>query len=148
MWQAQRVRFGKATARQSSLSATAASVINRTGLRRIARRVDVTSSKSPPSPRLRRDSLRSPLTRRAKTGGKGIRTPDFQLAKLALYQLSYAPARSPSRTAIRVDGTREIAIRERALRGLGRHPCLRHALLHKDCFAEMVNATTDIYSSG
>jgi hypothetical protein len=29
---------------------------------------------------------------RAKTGGKGIRTPDFQLAKLALYQLSYAPA--------------------------------------------------------
>jgi hypothetical protein len=28
---------------------------------------------------------------RAKTGGKGIRTPDFQLAKLALYQLSYAP---------------------------------------------------------
>jgi hypothetical protein len=25
-------------------------------------------------------------------GGKGIRTPDFQLAKLALYQLSYAPA--------------------------------------------------------
>jgi hypothetical protein len=28
---------------------------------------------------------------RAKPGGKGIRTPDFQLAKLALYQLSYAP---------------------------------------------------------
>ncbi len=26
-------------------------------------------------------------------GGKGIRTPDFQLAKLALYQLSYAPAK-------------------------------------------------------
>jgi hypothetical protein len=25
------------------------------------------------------------------SGGKGIRTPDFQLAKLALYQLSYAP---------------------------------------------------------
>ncbi len=25
-------------------------------------------------------------------GGKGIRTPDFQLAKLALYQLSYAPS--------------------------------------------------------
>ena len=24
-------------------------------------------------------------------GGKGIRTPDIQLAKLALYQLSYAP---------------------------------------------------------
>ena len=28
---------------------------------------------------------------RVKTGGKGIRTPDFQLAKLALYHLSYAP---------------------------------------------------------
>src|SRR5438067_2838736 len=27
-------------------------------------------------------------------GGKGIRTPDFQLAKLALYQLSYAPEKS------------------------------------------------------
>ena len=27
-------------------------------------------------------------------GGKGIRTPDFQLAKLALYQLSYAPFRN------------------------------------------------------
>jgi hypothetical protein len=26
-----------------------------------------------------------------KFGGKGIRTPDIQLAKLALYQLSYAP---------------------------------------------------------
>src|SRR6266436_9860782 len=26
-------------------------------------------------------------------GGKGIRTPDFQLAKLALYQLSYAPCK-------------------------------------------------------
>ena len=24
-------------------------------------------------------------------GGTGIRTPDFQLAKLALYQLSYTP---------------------------------------------------------
>src|SRR4029077_2889382 len=33
-----------------------------------------------------------------------------QLAKLALYQLSYAPARSPSQTGIRVGGTREIAI--------------------------------------
>ena len=28
-----------------------------------------------------------------KCGGKGIRTPDFQLAKLALYQLSYAPGK-------------------------------------------------------
>ena len=25
-------------------------------------------------------------------GGKGTRTPDIQLAKLALYQLSYAPS--------------------------------------------------------
>ena len=29
----------------------------------------------------------------SRNGGKGIRTPDFQLAKLALYQLSYAPAK-------------------------------------------------------
>ena len=29
---------------------------------------------------------------RSENGGKGIRTPDIQLAKLALYQLSYAPA--------------------------------------------------------
>lgn len=28
-----------------------------------------------------------------KNGGKGIRTPDIQLAKLALYQLSYAPVK-------------------------------------------------------
>src|SRR4029453_14611224 len=39
--------------------------------------------------RLRQGSARH--FSRAKTGGKGIRTPDFQLAKLALYQLSYAP---------------------------------------------------------
>ena len=26
-------------------------------------------------------------------GGKGTRTPDIQLAKLALYQLSYAPSK-------------------------------------------------------
>jgi hypothetical protein len=29
-----------------------------------------------------------------RLGGKGIRTPDFQLAKLALYQLSYAPGKN------------------------------------------------------
>ena len=29
-------------------------------------------------------------------GGKGIRTPDIQLAKLALYQLSYAPGGIPN----------------------------------------------------
>jgi hypothetical protein len=33
----------------------------------------------------------SKIANRKSTGGKGIRTPDFQLAKLALYQLSYAP---------------------------------------------------------
>ncbi len=31
----------------------------------------------------------------ASLGGKGIRTPDIQLAKLALYQLSYAPGKKP-----------------------------------------------------
>jgi hypothetical protein len=34
----------------------------------------------------------SQIANRKSNGGKGIRTPDFQLAKLALYQLSYAPA--------------------------------------------------------
>src|SRR5205823_725837 len=58
--------------------------------------------KSPPSPRLRRDSLRFRLTTRAKTGGKGIRTPDFQLAKLALYQLSYAPAIGTAECRLRI----------------------------------------------
>ena len=34
----------------------------------------------------------SPIPHHAKSGGgKGIRTPDLQLAKLPLYQLSYAP---------------------------------------------------------
>ena len=33
----------------------------------------------------------SQIANRKSNGGKGIRTPDFQLAKLALYQLSYAP---------------------------------------------------------
>jgi hypothetical protein len=56
-----------------------------------------------------RQSSLSP-TLRAKTGGKGIRTPDFQLAKLALYQLSYAPRKSPSRTGTMVDGRWKIAI--------------------------------------
>ena len=39
--------------------------------------------------RVRRDA--TPLNGKGN-GGKGIRTPDIQLAKLALYQLSYAPA--------------------------------------------------------
>src|SRR6266566_6570086 len=45
--------------------------------------------KGPSSLKLRRDSLRSPL--RAKTGGKGIRTPDLLIANETLYQLSYTP---------------------------------------------------------
>jgi hypothetical protein len=45
----------------------------------------------PSSPRLRRD-----IFAKRKNGGKGIRTPDFQLAKLALYQLSYAPEGTPN----------------------------------------------------
>ena len=42
----------------------------------------------------------------APHGGKGIRTPDIQLAKLALYQLSYAPGKI-------------IFIPEQAVRGQG-----------------------------
>ena len=38
--------------------------------------------------RFPQSGFRSPLS---GIGGKGIRTPDIQLAKLALYQLSYAP---------------------------------------------------------
>ena len=43
-----------------------------------------------------------------KSGGMGIRTPDIQLAKLALYQLSYTPVvffrfqRGPSLARCRV----------------------------------------------
>ena len=40
--------------------------------------------------RPRLSAIRNPVSE--INGGKGIRTPDFQLAKLALYQLSYAPA--------------------------------------------------------
>jgi hypothetical protein len=42
---------------------------------------------------LRAQLLKSAIANRKSKifGGKGIRTPDFQLAKLALYQLSYAP---------------------------------------------------------
>ena len=36
-------------------------------------------------------SLRSRLTTRAKTGGKGIRTPGLLIANETLYQLSYTP---------------------------------------------------------
>jgi hypothetical protein len=40
---------------------------------------------------IRKAELRRDVFLRRENGGKGIRTPDFQLAKLALYQLSYAP---------------------------------------------------------
>jgi hypothetical protein len=43
---------------------------------------------------LRQDGVTFSL---GENGGKGIRTPDFQLAKLALYQLSYAPAKQTDR---------------------------------------------------
>jgi hypothetical protein len=44
----------------------------------------------------------------AALGGKGIRTPDIQLAKLALYQLSYAPGKIyyPARAFFRGQGTK------------------------------------------
>ena len=45
---------------------------------------------------LRAQLLKSAIANRKSkmNGGKGIRTPDFQLAKLALYQLSYAPEKN------------------------------------------------------
>ena len=42
----------------------------------------------------RQSSLRTTL--RAKTGGKGIRTPGLFIANEALYQLSYTPKSAPS----------------------------------------------------
>jgi hypothetical protein len=39
-----------------------------------------------------------------KSGGKGTRTPDIQLAKLALYQLSYAPVEIVDGEWLIVDG--------------------------------------------
>ena len=50
-------------------------------------------------------------------GGKGIRTPDFQLAKLALYQLSYAPCE----LSILDCGSRIANVRERATSANLRH---------------------------
>ena len=87
-----KVKDSRPSARQSSLSATSCerSVSDWHAESKLAA-LTWQGDRGPPSPRLRRDSLRSPLPLRAKTGGKGIRTPDFQLAKLALYQLSYAP---------------------------------------------------------
>ena len=44
-------------------------------------------------------------------GGKGIRTPDIQLAKLALYQLSYAPDWRPLRLTREGDPGKPAAFR-------------------------------------
>ena len=46
-------------------------------------------------------------------GGKGIRTPDFQLAKLALYQLSYAPEK------LKMEGRRKITESKIPKAGMG-----------------------------
>ena len=40
-----------------------------------------------------------------RSGGKGTRTPDIQLAKLALYQLSYAPSIWKEKTVTRAAAT-------------------------------------------
>jgi hypothetical protein len=65
--------------------------------------------------------------RLAGFGGKGIRTPDFQLAKLALYQLSYAPAGiAECRLAI-CDCKRQRKCR----RAIARHPASSHDIAAK-----------------
>ena len=43
----------------------------------------------------------------AKSGGMGIRTPDIQLAKLALYQLSYTPRGADSSAEVASAGDGE-----------------------------------------
>src|SRR5207248_1688228 len=43
-------------------------------------------------------------------GGKGIRTPDFQLAKLALYQLSYAPVLMIAKCGLSIGGCKEQSV--------------------------------------
>jgi hypothetical protein len=60
---------------------------------------------------------------RAKTGGKGIRTPDFQLAKLALYQLSYAPKELSN-----FDCRFSIARKKRKMPDVERHLGIRQVL--------------------
>ena len=47
-----------------------------------------------------------------KSGGMGIRTPDIQLAKLALYQLSY----TPKRFVLQVGSFDGLALRERMVK--------------------------------
>jgi hypothetical protein len=55
-------------------------------------------------------------------GGKGIRTPDIQLAKLALYQLSYAPAGIAECRMANGDCKRQ----EKCRRRFARHPASSH----------------------
>jgi hypothetical protein len=99
----------KATARQSSFPSYDVGVIKKLACQVVARRQTVVTFTHV---RLRQGYGATVFAfasrRRAKTGGKGIRTPDFQLAKLALYQLSYAPARN--RRLEMVDGRWKIAI--------------------------------------
>src|SRR5205814_8674088 len=74
---------------------------------------------------------------RAKTGGKGIRTPDIQLAKLALYQLSYAPVPNADCRMRNADckwrGAR--ATRVRGLYQAGQRSVLRKRVFRADLFA-------------
>jgi hypothetical protein len=62
-------------------------------------------------------------TTRAATGGKGIRTPDFQLAKLALYQLSYAPARGIAEFRLTIGDCKQNKMPDVDL--ASRHPALQ-----------------------
>ena len=52
------------------------------------------------------------LSMQFKSGGMGIRTPDIQLAKLALYQLSY----TPKRFVLQVESGEGLALRERMVK--------------------------------
>ena len=54
-------------------------------------RIEPPSTETDEAIRIRR--TRNPDIKLLKSGGKRIRTADIQLAKLALYQLSYAPER-------------------------------------------------------
>ena len=56
-----------------------------------------------------------------KDGGKGTRTPDIQLAKLALYQLSYAPVFRKERAVARVATSRFRGVDLRSLSDLLLH---------------------------
>ena len=75
----------------SAVEIDEAPLILRWACRVVARCVDVASRKD--SAFTKATARQSPLsaTLRAKTGGKGIRTPDLLIANETLYQLSYTP---------------------------------------------------------